>query len=120
MKIYTSYYKKFSMCPSAMIPVRISNGVPIWFTEHLEEMPEVYPGWDLVRNYRDGLIDWTRYTEVYLEKLNKVGRDAILERLREISKERQDRDICLLCFEKDGNCHRHILAEFLDCDIEEF
>lgn len=119
MKVFTSYYKRFTDTPTSAIPVRVSTSVPNWFPYLPVEMRELYPGWELVTAYKDGVITWEEYKLIYTEKLRVLGKDYIMDRLREISSSMDNRDICLLCYEKDSNCHRHIIAEFLDCDIVE-
>lgn len=117
MKIYTSYYKRFGTLRGNLIPVRVSNTQPDWLDYHTVELPEVYPG-DLVWLYKNGTIDWEQYTETYLQRLNNIGRETILRRLKEISEDHDDGDVVLLCWEK-GNCHRKLLGNFLDCGVEE-
>ena len=72
------------------------------------------PDWQqLVRPYKDGLIDEEEYEVRYLRQLNG-NRERILAGIREVIREAGDREPLLLCFEKPSDwCHRHILAGWL-------
>lgn len=120
MKIYTSYYRHVSDDMRNLIPVRISTSVPSWFPWVCDELPELYPGWDLVNGIKAGAIDWDEYTRIYKEHLSTLSRDAVLEKLKIMSQEQFNKDVVLLCYEnKDKPCHRHLVAEWLDCGVEE-
>lgn len=118
MKIYTSYYKRFSSLCGNLIPVRVSNTEPSWLDYNTVELSMVYPN-DLVWLYKNGSIDWEAYEQIYLQRLNNIGKDAILRKLEEISQDNNDGDIVLLCWEAKGNCHRKLLGDFLECGVEE-
>ena len=120
-KIYTSYYKKYDMlfCPR-VLPVRISTSQPTWFGYDSYCIKELYPGWDLVSAYKSGQIDDEEYKRIYREKLSKLDRDSILKQLKEFSENNGNCDIALLCYEAPGKlCHRHLVAEWLNCGITE-
>lgn len=120
MKIYTSYYRHVSDDMRNLIPVRISTSVPSWFPWVCEELSELYPGWDLVNGIKTGAIDWDEYTRIYKEHLSTLNRDVVLEKLKMMSQAQFNKDVVLLCYEnKDKPCHRHIVAEWLDCGVEE-
>lgn len=121
VKIYTSYYNNWKQLDATRkyVPVRISASAPKGFP-FCESIPEVYPTWDLLSRYKQGLIDDSVYTKEYLEQLNAVNRQDILARLSQIAQKHQNKDIVLLCWEgKDKFCHRHLLADWLDCEAKE-
>ena len=120
MKVYTSYYNKIAKDPRGLVPVRISTSAPDWFPYICEELTEVYPGWDLVGPVKKGLMDLDEYTVKYKEKLNKLGREYLLNRLNEISEENGGRDLVLVCWEApDKFCHRYLIMEFLGLEPAE-
>lgn len=110
-----SCYYKYAM-------VRVSKGMPEWFafSNMVEEIPEVYPSWEIIMGIKKGIINEKQYTQNYMQQLATLDRDAILEKLREISSANEDKDVVLLCWEsRDKFCHRHILAEWLNYDVQE-
>lgn len=120
MKIFTSYYKRIDVNPCGLIPVRISTGAPQWFSWYLEELPELYPGWDIVKSYKEGTLSKEAYKNKYLDKLAILNRKDILKKLETISAENENRNIVLLCYERPEDfCHRHFVAKWLDADVKE-
>ena len=120
MKIYTSYYKKIERDPRGLIPVRISTSEPKWFTWYCETIPELYPGWDLVNGIKSETLSYQDYERIYKERLKNLDRNEILAKLEKISHMCGDRDIVLLCYEvPEDFCHRHFVAEWLDCNVTE-
>ena len=119
MKVYTSYYSKISRNPRGLVPVRVSTSAPSWFPFELEEIPELYPGWDLVSGIKNGSLDKEAYERIYRDKLKRLDKDHIIQVLNDISQRHQGRDLVLLCYEKTGDfCHRPFIAEWLG-DITE-
>lgn len=120
MKIVTSYYARIARNPQNLIPVRVSTSEPSWFPFICESISELYPGWDLVNEIKSGKITWLEYTTRYKAKLASLDRNAILQRLNQISAANGNRDIVLLCYENPrDNCHRHLIAEWLGPGIQE-
>ena len=78
MKIYTSYYQRFSRNPGGLIPVRISTSVPSWFPFICEELPELYPGWELVKGIKGGTLTQEDYVRIYKERLGTMSRQDII------------------------------------------
>lgn len=120
-KIYTSYYKKVDrLFDPRFLFVRISTSQPVWFGYDTFDIPELYPGWDLVNAYKSGQINDEEYIRIYKEKLSKLNRDDILNQLKEISENNCNSDLILLCYETpDKLCHRHLVAEWLDYNVTE-
>lgn len=119
MKIYTSYY--------AMIPrlnndeycyIRASKSKPPWLDGiRIDGIPVLYPHWDLINDWKSGRITWEDYKERYLYQLSFISKEDVIKQLYDLS---QGKNIIIFCYESnDKPCHRHILAEWLDCDVEE-
>ena len=64
------------------------------------------PSWNLVNDYKTGIIDSKLYTEFYYMKiLNKLDCQETFDALGDFS--------TLLCYEKSGDfCHRRIIADW--------
>lgn len=120
MKIYTSYYAKIARVKEPAVLIRISTSKPDWFPKLTIDMKDLYPGWDLVNDIKKGLITWEEYTQRYQEKLSRLDKERILDELRTLAERYDPLPIVLLCYERPtDNCHRHLVADWLDCDVEE-
>jgi len=65
------------------------------------------PSWNLLYDYKDGRIDWTKYIERFRREMDCDSCIAEMKKIWDLS---QTKDVYLVCFEKEGeNCHRHIL-----------
>lgn len=120
MKVYTSYYQKFAHNPQGLIPVRVSTSIPQWFPYICEELPELYPGWELVNGIKGGTLTHEEYERRYKERLSGMVRQEIILKLIQISKQNGGRDVVLLCYERPEDfCHRHFIAEWLNIGVKE-
>lgn len=114
--IYTSYYARARSFPN-FAHIRISTSAPKWYPFQTEGIPELYPGFDLVNALKTGEITEEEYTRRYEEKLARLDKTKILNKIQELA---GGKDVLLLCYEKEGDfCHRHIVAKWLDMDITE-
>lgn len=124
MKIFTSYYGRVKDLPKNVFCVSISLSMPKDIS-----IPRIFPlmpSWDILNEYkRTG--DKVRYTERYeKEILSKFSVERLVEYLNNLSKKHEDKDICLLCYEKSSDfCHRHIVSKWLrdkgiDCKEYQF
>jgi uncharacterized protein YeaO (DUF488 family) len=68
------------------------------------------PSWNLLRDYKKGKIDWAEYTERFYKEMDNDACRAEMKRIWELSLKQ---DVYLVCFEKEGNCHRHLLIEMM-------
>ena len=103
--LYTSYFAKVKTFPADSHVYSISNSSPF----PLEKLPYLVPSWDLVKRYKDGIIDEASYTAEYIAML-ETNKDAILSQILVLP----DNSI-LCCYEGPGKfCHRHILADWLN------
>lgn len=74
------------------------------------EVPELYPEANLLKDYKNKIIDWDYYQSKYLELLDrrsvqKTLTPSVLD------------DSCLLCSEhKPHQCHRRLAIEYLNSE----
>lgn len=114
MQVYTSYYAKMKDLWWKYGLVRISTSVPTWFPVELPSLPELYPGWELVSGIRSGSLSQEEYTKKYLEHLSHLDREAIWEKLVQMSDAYERTKMVLLCYEAPNKfCRRHLVAEWL-------
>lgn len=103
----TSYFgsRKFK---EGMNLVRISTSAPDWFPWPLRSFPKLYPGWELLKRYKEGQDNQEEARVLYHSQvLSKLDPKEVWEELGE--------DAVLLCWEKtDSFCHRHLVAEWLE------
>jgi len=108
--IYTSYFGKIKKMPENFEPICISLNKPnyfhgIWFVSLAPEK-KLLQWWHSTENKDEAF-----YTEVYMRMLKKYDAAAIVRRIEEIAK---DKIPVLVCYEKDGFCHRHLVARWLN------
>lgn len=121
MKIYTSSYWKYRGDKG----VQISNGIPDGVKVY-RRLPILYPAWPNVKAWNSvkklpendpmRVEEWERFTEAYWKKLSALGAERIISYLSE-------GDVLLCWCSKRHECHRSILAEFLErngVEVEEW
>lgn len=69
------------------------------------------PSWDLLNDYKQGKINWDGYVDRFKQEMNN---DVCIAAMRKIKWMSKNRDIYLICYEKSGNCHRHILKKMIE------
>jgi hypothetical protein len=104
--IYTSYFGNLKKIPKEYVAISISRYTPTWFKEG-HKLTFLAPSSKL---YKKGDVNDTEYIAEYRGYLEKVGIDFIMSRINEFD----DDNIVLLCYEKSGFCHRHVLGDFLN------
>lgn len=110
MKIYTSYYARAKQFLN-MTHIRISTSAPKWYPIETKAIPELYPGFELVNAYKLGQVSEDEYVKQYTEKLSKLDKNVILQKIEQLS---DGNDVLLLCYEKESDfCHRHLVAQWL-------
>ena len=78
-----------------------------------EYKSELAPSKELLKNYKDNLINWEEYVKIYNQLL--IERDV----LKNISIDDLD-NIVLLCSEPTAEqCHRRLMAEYLADNFED-
>ena len=121
MRILTSYYAKCKNGVKGAVLIPVSTGVPPWFIPENEPMRILAPGWDLVNGIKHGEIDEEEYTKLYKEKLSKISISKVLEQITFYCNMYGVDNAILLCWENSEDfCHRHIIADWLPCDIVEW
>ena len=103
--IYTSYFSNSKRIPKDIKLVSIAQKTPIWFVGRTYK--KLVPPYELLQLYKEN-----NNTEFYIQYYKK----NILEHLvpsqviRELT---SNGPVALLCYEKDGFCHRHLVADWL-------
>ncbi|MBE0522582.1 MAG: DUF488 family protein [Candidatus Methanoperedenaceae archaeon] len=69
------------------------------------------PSWNLLNDYKNGKIDWNGYKKRFLEEMDNEACRVEMHELWELSR---TRDVYLVCFEKEGHCHRFLLLELIN------
>lgn len=70
-------------------------------------MPELAPSQDILKAYKDGLIDWQAYEEQFTDLLSERRVEHFLDPL-------MFEHCCFLCSEPmPDRCHRRLVAEYL-------
>lgn len=123
--IYTSYFgnvpKLLNSTPylnpkqTTWAIYSIANSQPDWVKQyHFPVLRELVPTWNLVSNYKAGLIDEHGYKTQYVYELASLPE----EKLRKVKElffryHNPNLHLILLCWETpDKFCHRQILPEF--------
>jgi hypothetical protein len=91
-----------------VFPIRVSATAPRYWQRSsvITAVQELIPPKALVR------LEGEEFAQGYLQHLNQIGVDPILERLREITLT-TNQPLALACFEADPRtCHRGLFADF--------
>ena len=76
------------------------------------------PSTSIFSKWKSGEIDNDGYVERYIpERLERLNKEELKQKLLEIE------NPILLCYEKEGFCHRHVLADWLrdiGLEVEEY
>lgn len=114
--IHTSNFASVGRLFPAERGVAISRTVPDWYSGR--RCLELAPSEKLLAGYKDGLVTVSEYKRVYIKQLGRLGSPTdVVNRI--IAKFGDD--AILLCYESVSKfCHRHVLAEWLDCGVKEF
>lgn len=118
MKIRTSYFGNHRI-PSSFVKVSISRFPPENFggMQYLKLAPPP----ELLRQVKQSK-DHETYTKLYKQLVfDHLTKEEVLQDLEKISTICGGKDIILLCFERPTDfCHRHLVAEFLGPDVQEY
>lgn len=112
--IYTSYFAKYKKIEEAYPDfslISVANSVPKFLVSPMSCLKEFVPSWKIVNAYKNGTLDWEGYTISYKEQMRNLDLCEIYDNLP---------DKCvLLCWESPkNNCHRMLIAEYLEQCIE--
>lgn len=105
--IFTGYYSKYNFyIEHGLTPIAISGRCPDWYKglwwKHLA------PTWSIFSEWKSGKINDMEYSLRFFEEV--LGKLNITDVKYEL--DRIDNPI-LLCYENDGFCHRHLVADWL-------
>lgn len=80
--------------------------------EHFDKwIRELSPSKDLLTEYKKGDLNWKKFQTTFVKQMNNTQSKEILSSLANVAK---NKNITLLCYEKDGeNCHRHIIQNLI-------
>lgn len=121
MKVYTGYFPKLkSYINEGLIPISIARYSPKWYDGDGDSY--FAPSPELLSGYKSGEISADKYTEIYLNQLN---RDEVYSHIIALKDKYENKSIILLCYEApDDFCHRHVLAKYIKDNygvkVEEF
>ena len=69
------------------------------------------PSKELLKDWKEGKIDWAEYERRFRKEI--LGNPKALAKLKEIKKLAEEKDVRLLCYEKNPPCHRFILIDLI-------
>ena len=111
--IYTSYFGQIKNMPDNFEPICIARWKPKWYTGKALLM--LAPSDRLLRWWRasdKNAASEARYARWYTNEVLRVYEAAAIVRI--IHYIAEGKTPVLVCFEKDGFCHRHLVAEWLN------
>ena len=77
-------------------------------------MPELAPTLDLLTKIKNGTINWAEYEQIFNDILKK-------RQIENLFTSNTINKVCFLCAEKTAeNCHRRLVAEYLQQHFPEF
>lgn len=104
----TSYYFSSRIKEPKLNLVGVSNSYPrqLSWLKNMRTYKPLFPGWHLVKAYKQHKISWQNYVEIYQEDiLDKLDPEKVYSDLGE--------DAVILCWEKPGMlCHRRLIADW--------
>lgn len=108
MRIYTSYFGNMRNIPEEICPISIARYTPNGMD--ISSYPPLFPSEELLYAYKTDKLTTDQYIETYkLETLRWLNSNEVKDQLMKIS---GGRDIVLLCYEKNGFCHREIIRSW--------
>lgn len=70
------------------------------------------PSWQLLEKIKEENLGWDDYTKIFLHEMKTKDITLELHRLKNIAREK---DVYLVCYEKDANfCHRSLVKQMID------
>ena len=70
------------------------------------------PSLKLLKDQKEGKIDWNEYTRRFRKEI--LSNPKALAKLKEVKKLAEDKDVRLICYEKNPPCHRFILVDLIN------
>lgn len=97
--IKESYISMWNKLPTNAVKVRVARPSILSASE------------GLLHDYKEGRISWKKFEERFRKEILSNQRAvAELKRLKELSEEK---DVYLICYEKNYPCHRFILMDLI-------
>ena len=109
MQLFVSHWRSPLLADVDAVIASISRGQPRWpLPFRYRRLPELAPG-----DRTWAMEDEQEFAASYLDQLEEIGAEAILERLEGIG---AGRPVVMLCWERPHEefCHRWILGGFLE------
>lgn len=118
--IYTGYYARLNEYADAGLdPIAISGAIPDFYDlDKFRWWKFFAPSKDIFYSWKNGQITDEGYVARYIsERLEVLDLEMVREKFKEVEQP------ILLCYEKEGFCHRHVLADWLrnlGYEVEEY
>ena len=110
MRIYTSYFGNIKNIPPNIWPLSVARQRPPWYGG--SELDIVAPSDAILRAYKKGELGWVGFSTLYRAELGSLDPIEVYETIDDLV---WSNDVVLLCYERpEENCHRHILADWLN------
>ncbi|WP_373262236.1 DUF488 family protein, N3 subclade [Hungatella hathewayi] len=106
--IYTSYYAKIKNLPDNIVPISIAGKAPTGYDglEYKTLAPKI-----------EFFMEWKKNkdNDYYIKHFKEEITDSLNSHkiVSELYKMTKGKDIALICYEKTGFCHRHLVAKWL-------
>lgn len=117
MEIRTGYFAKLQKyIELGYVPIGIVRFKPKWYFHKNKEL--FAPSIQLLLSFKDGEITSEEFSNLYIEELKSKNGVLKFKEMVRIYKILGVEKIVLLCFEKaEDTCHRHVLAEYLNKEL---
>jgi len=70
------------------------------------------PSKELLKDWKEGKIDWAAYERRFRKEI--LNSPKAVAKLKEIKKLAEEKDVRLICYEKNPPCHRFILIDLIN------
>jgi len=99
MTLLEGYIAKWKEYPEDEIKIRVARPSPL------------APSKFLLNAWKGVYIDWETYRDIFIKEM-RASPNA-MRKLREIAELSQEKDVRLICYEKNPPCHRFILIDMI-------
>jgi len=70
------------------------------------------PSKELLKDWKEGEVDWAEYERRFRKEI--LDNPKAVAKLKEIKKLAEEKDVRLICYEKNPPCHRFILIDLIN------
>lgn len=111
MKIYTGYFDALeTYVENGLNPISIAGLAPCYYEGR--EWKFLAPKLSTYTRYKNGEINEFGYMEEYIPtRLDVLDKQELKQKIDEIE------NPIFLCYEKEGFCHRHLFADWLENNL---